>query len=317
MGAFKCVVRSVCAGLVVAWVAGCATPYGSEGFTGGYKEKKLSDSAYVVSFSGNGFASQERVHYFWLYRCAELTLQNGYDLFTMRPTGAASSALEPASRLRPAVYRPTDQPVMEAAHGGGGGVVVTTVPGGGGPPKWSNSATILMYHKPLPQELLWAADAGEVIAALKAYVTSNGAQPAPNNAEIFRRSLRAHAEIQVGRNADVVATRAAGDAASDKPPRAASDVTERLEQSHLIAFHAAYREYVMRSGDHATAGDLIVDLEISPNGQVTQCRVVSPVFKDQQFLNAVQTLIRQSEFAPRDVALTDVSNLHISLAPLA
>ena len=59
--------------LVVASLASCATGYQANGITGGYTEKKITDSAYVVSFGGNGFATKDRVYYFWMYRCAELT----------------------------------------------------------------------------------------------------------------------------------------------------------------------------------------------------------------------------------------------------
>jgi hypothetical protein len=38
-----------------------------------------------VAFDGNGYATKERVYYFWIYRCAELTLQQGYSLYVVRP----------------------------------------------------------------------------------------------------------------------------------------------------------------------------------------------------------------------------------------
>ena len=46
--------------LLVLSLSSCATSYQSRGITGGYAEKKITDSAYVVSFGGNGFASKDR-----------------------------------------------------------------------------------------------------------------------------------------------------------------------------------------------------------------------------------------------------------------
>ena len=63
--------------LLVA-LGGCATKYDTEGWTGGYSEKQVSDTDWVVTFAGNGFTTRETVQTFWLYRAAELTLSHGY-----------------------------------------------------------------------------------------------------------------------------------------------------------------------------------------------------------------------------------------------
>jgi hypothetical protein len=74
---------------VLAIVTGCATatPYqplttrGSA--TGGYTEQRLEENRYRVTFVGNSFTSRRTVENYLLYRAAELTLQAGYDGFTM------------------------------------------------------------------------------------------------------------------------------------------------------------------------------------------------------------------------------------------
>ena len=64
-------------------VAACATPYGpsSGSFTGGYSESKLQKDRYNVSFEGNAWISEEQAMNYLLYRCAEITLDNGFDYF--------------------------------------------------------------------------------------------------------------------------------------------------------------------------------------------------------------------------------------------
>lgn len=68
--------------IAIATIAGgCATAYQSSGFTGGYKDAKLDENTYRVSFQGNGMTSRETVEIYGLYRCAELTVERGFDYF--------------------------------------------------------------------------------------------------------------------------------------------------------------------------------------------------------------------------------------------
>lgn len=59
----------------------CATQYRASYWKGGYSEQQLSETGYKVTFSGNGYTSSTRVANYLLLRCAELTLQNGYEYF--------------------------------------------------------------------------------------------------------------------------------------------------------------------------------------------------------------------------------------------
>ncbi len=49
--------------------------------TGGYYDKALSNNEFYVEFSGNGFTSGEIAKNYLLYRCAEITIENGCKYF--------------------------------------------------------------------------------------------------------------------------------------------------------------------------------------------------------------------------------------------
>lgn len=69
----------LCAAVVL--IQGCATPYKSSGFRGGFSETRLDENVFKVSFRGNGYTGSERASDFALLRCAELTLEKGYGYF--------------------------------------------------------------------------------------------------------------------------------------------------------------------------------------------------------------------------------------------
>jgi hypothetical protein len=71
-------------------VAACATPtpyqpLGAQGTgaSGGYANVRIAADRYRVTFAGNSLTSRERVETYLLYRAAELTLEQGYDSFTI------------------------------------------------------------------------------------------------------------------------------------------------------------------------------------------------------------------------------------------
>lgn len=75
---------------VAALLSACATgptpyqPLGARtGFSGGFSDQQLERDRFRVSFAGNQFTSRERVENYLLFRAAELTLQRGYDGFTL------------------------------------------------------------------------------------------------------------------------------------------------------------------------------------------------------------------------------------------
>jgi hypothetical protein len=66
-------------------LAGCGqpTPYQPATSGYGYSEQQIEDNRYRVSFAGNDLTPAEVVQNYLLYRAAELTLDNGYDYFTV------------------------------------------------------------------------------------------------------------------------------------------------------------------------------------------------------------------------------------------
>ena len=74
----------------LAWLtlAGCATPYQPEGFRGGYSDLQIDVNTFRVDFRGNGFTSRRTVEIYLLYRCAELTVEKGYDYFIVVDRGS-------------------------------------------------------------------------------------------------------------------------------------------------------------------------------------------------------------------------------------
>jgi TonB family protein len=298
--------------LAAVLLSACATSYQAGGLTGGYTEKKISDSAYVVTYGGNGFASKDRIYFFWMYRCAELTLQNGFGLFVIRANQAAELSSPPEASIRPAVYRMEDgaQPIKTKS---GGGAVIVTGGYGGGATKWTYSGTVLMYQKPLPSELVWAVDAHEVMEALQPYISSNGAAEPPNRNEIFKRGFTAHARVYLGDEISVSASAEAPD--SSKPPRTAGQIAESVEMARLVGLHAAFRFYTAHRGDQNPAGNVVLEFSVSPNGQVTDCRVASTSFTDSAFVATIVNLVQQTDFGPRDVIATTVKNFQITFAP--
>jgi hypothetical protein len=71
------------AAAALSLVVGCATPYQSTSFRGGYSETALAPDIFRVIFRGNGYTSPERAQDFALLRASELTLQRGFTCFAI------------------------------------------------------------------------------------------------------------------------------------------------------------------------------------------------------------------------------------------
>ena len=64
-------------------LAGCATAYQPEGFSGGFSETQLDTNVFRVSFKGNGKTSADRAEEMALLRSADLALKNGFTHFVI------------------------------------------------------------------------------------------------------------------------------------------------------------------------------------------------------------------------------------------
>ncbi len=70
---------------LLAMLAGCVqpTPYQPAVDGYGYSEQQIEDNRFWVRFAGNQRTPAATVQNYWLYRIAELTLDHGYDYFTV------------------------------------------------------------------------------------------------------------------------------------------------------------------------------------------------------------------------------------------
>ena len=75
--------RMIAGAIVLMLLGACATPYQSVGMGGGFTDAKLRDDIWRVRFDGNGHTTAETVQTYWLYRAAELTLEQGYAGFEL------------------------------------------------------------------------------------------------------------------------------------------------------------------------------------------------------------------------------------------
>jgi len=80
-------ILTVSAVAVATALGACAsgpTPYqAAAGYDRGYSEQKIENERYRISFKGNSMTDRDTVENYLLFRAAELTLQNGYDSFTI------------------------------------------------------------------------------------------------------------------------------------------------------------------------------------------------------------------------------------------
>jgi len=190
--------------LLVVGLLSCATPYTSHSVLGGFSEERISDTRYRVRFDGNGFATKDRVWYFWIYRCAELTKQKGFTYFTYDTTTGSSrshfngssdqdryggAAYQPAggrnvrNHAQPALYRPGGAGPLVRAKGGGGYTYYyyttqTTT--------WHSNAIVTMMNEiPIKTVVL---EAQSILDDVGPYVFSNGDLPPVPRETLFNNA---------------------------------------------------------------------------------------------------------------------------------
>lgn len=172
----------------VLTLAGCATGYGPKGATGGYTDERLDDAHYRVKFNGNGYASQERVWSFWIYRCAEITKQQGYAYFRLQKPGEPLSMVVPAVPRSMAMRADERMPSMVKTATRSAPVYVYVPGGTTSITTWSTDAVVAMYRDPLPVNV-FALRAQTVLDELGPYVKSNGTGKPPTREELVRHAL--------------------------------------------------------------------------------------------------------------------------------
>jgi hypothetical protein len=146
--------------IVTALLAGCATvtPYQPRAFSGGYQERLVGPNRWYVEFFGNGHTTRETVTAYWLYRCAEVTQEKGFDYFVfIAKTPPPGAAAEPTEE--------TETKVL--ARGGGGYVPIYTFVPGQTITTWSARGVIeLRKGEPSPSDETRSHVAKELLSAL-------------------------------------------------------------------------------------------------------------------------------------------------------
>lgn len=163
--------RAALAMLVVLALAGACTvsptPYQPAAERFGYSQQQIEDNRYRISFAGNSATSRTTVENYLLYRAAELTVENGYDHFTMfdQEIEAYGSGV--------------GAPRVGVGVGGGGsvglGVGLSTFLGGGGSSQYTTFADVVMYEGEKPAGDISAYDAREVLRRLEPEIQRAGA----------------------------------------------------------------------------------------------------------------------------------------------
>jgi hypothetical protein len=179
---------------VVVMLAGCATAYKKSGLTGGYGETRIDSNHYMVYFNGNGYASEDRVWYFWIYRCAQLTREQGFAYFSVTPVQSnlnkTAFAPEQAGHLYAAVLDGDAQGhAIEVHSSGGGGGGFIYVPGAV-IRTWHSKAIIAMYGANVPPRTV-VLQAQSVLDLLAGYIKTNGSSAAPLRDAIYEQSAYA------------------------------------------------------------------------------------------------------------------------------
>ncbi|NGY03521.1 energy transducer TonB [Solimonas terrae] len=333
----KLSVRVLILSLLLA-LCSCATPYQKQGILnlagGGFGEKAITDHKYWVYFNGNGYAQKEHVLNLWLYRCAELTLEKGFQYLVIHPgekPPAQSSSIDSQWRWTPAVATPGEAPAIrrDAALHGAAPVTAMPVRGGGYSyyyvpgttiQTWNASGTVDMYQAPLPDDVLWAMDARRVIASLQAYKDSNGAQPAPSMSDVALGAFVAHEQIDFPvapfptfRNVAHM---------QPQPPSFDSltawdsaDILTGIRERALITLHAMFR--ARRTIENlSNGGSITLSFTVDQFGWVTDCRIVSSSFSDAAFVEAVRRYFEKIKIdSSQTIIDTDVPNFTLTFAP--
>jgi hypothetical protein len=149
-------------------LTGCTTPYQSKGFGGGYSDSRIDSNTVRVSFYGNGFTGKESVENDMLYRCSEVTIQDGYDYFVIVTGGTSpvdSSFTTPGTYTQNTTYN-YGSSYTSGTYQPGQTVNVR---------KFESSVMIKMFSGKKPAGLLNAYDARELIKYMKPQVNPDAA----------------------------------------------------------------------------------------------------------------------------------------------
>jgi hypothetical protein len=95
--------------IVASYSVGCMAVYQAKSKTGqGYSEARLDDGTFDVVYTGSRYTAPERQEVFLLYRCAQLTVQHGYEHFVVLKKNTETNRLDDSIHTNEAVTVPRD-----------------------------------------------------------------------------------------------------------------------------------------------------------------------------------------------------------------
>jgi hypothetical protein len=136
-------------------LCGCVSAYAPSSISGGFDQRQVSEVVWRISYFGNAYTSVETVQTYWLYRCAEITLEQGYNGFQI----LSNVELTQSPSAIPALFQ----------QGDGARVIPIVESGLDGKPYMV--ANIMLLRAPLPDRPRVVFDANVLKTFLQPYVT--------------------------------------------------------------------------------------------------------------------------------------------------
>ncbi len=139
-------------------------------YVNGYSDARTNANTAIVRYDGNRFMDPEKMRGYLLYRCAEVTIQNGYDYFIITSTNGSAVNVHPISRDK--VYQTTIHPKgssvgYRSTQYRGYQYTSSSVPDNdptNQTPNYAEVAVIKMFQGKKPGNLPNAFDANDIIA---------------------------------------------------------------------------------------------------------------------------------------------------------
>ncbi|MGI9436854.1 MAG: CC0125/CC1285 family lipoprotein [Geminicoccaceae bacterium] len=161
--------------LILSMVGACAvpTPYQAAEKGYGYSDQRIEDNRYQLSFAGNSSTPRETVESYLLYRAAEVTIENGFDYFTI-----VQRDTERSTRYYYQSYYDDFGYYSSRRRRGYGRYVGPSYSSGTSYPisEYSSTADVLMFEGDKPADDVNAYDALDVLQRLKNVVLAPSPQ---------------------------------------------------------------------------------------------------------------------------------------------
>jgi hypothetical protein len=153
--------------VIIELLVGCATPYQPRGLAGGFSEIQLDQNTVRVFFRGNAKTPPDTIETYTLYRCAEVTLEKGFDYFIIVESGMD---VQHGAIVSPGSYQSTTNVTSMSPGYATGTTTGTYTPSVVTPfRKFGSATTIKLFRGEKPANLTNAYSAQE----LKTYLEPN------------------------------------------------------------------------------------------------------------------------------------------------